>query len=125
MKVIDVSNCSDEVIVYINDLQKYIGEKEKEIQDLKQKNDYFNDLEASSVEYKELQNQLQQKENIIKEVRESAKRELKIAEENIKNSKQWLDVEEEQEHAKRDIHTGKMVKRYMEMFLEILDKENK
>ena len=70
MKVIDVSNCSDEVIVYINDLQKYIGEKEKEIQDLKQKNDYFNDLEASSVEYKELQNQLQQKENIIKEVRE-------------------------------------------------------
>lgn len=60
--------------------------------------------------------------SIIKEVRESAKRELKIAEENIKNSEQWLDVEEEQEHAKRDIHTGKIVKRYMEMFLEILDK---
>ena len=47
------------------------------------------------------------------------------AEENIKNSEQWLDVEEEQDHAKRDIHTGKIVKRYMEMFLEILDKENK
>ena len=70
MKIIDISNCSDGVIAYINNLQKYIDEKEKEIQDLKQKNDYLNDLEASSVEYKELQNQLQQKENIIKEVRE-------------------------------------------------------
>ena len=76
-------------------------------------------------ENEQLKSQLQQKENIIKEVRESAKRELKIAEENIKNSEQWLEVEEEQEHAKRDIHTGKVVKRYMEMFLEILDKENK
>ena len=63
--------------------------------------------------------------SIIKEVRESANRQLKIAEENIKNSEQWLDVEEEQEHAKRDIHTGKIVKRYMEMFLEILDKVEK
>lgn len=62
---------------------------------------------------------------IIYEARERANKELKIAEENIKNSEQWLDVEEEQEHAKRDIHTGKVVKRYMEMFLEILDKENK
>ena len=79
-------------------------------------------IQALSLENSKLRNQLQQKENIIKEVRESAKRELKIAEENIKNSKQWLDVEEEQEHAKRDIHTGKIVKRYMEMFLEILNK---
>ena len=68
---------------------------------------------------------IKQKENIIKEVRESAKRELKIAEENIKNSEQWLEVEEEQEHAKKDIHTGKVVKRYMEMFLEISDKADK
>ena len=70
MKIIDISNCSDGVIAYINNLQKYIDEKEKEIQDLKQKNDYLNDLEASAVEYKELKSQLQQKENIIKEVRE-------------------------------------------------------
>ena len=74
MKVIDVSNCSDEVIVYINNLQKYINEKEKEIQDLKQKNDYLNDLEASAIEYKELKFQLQQKENIIKEVRKWVKK---------------------------------------------------
>lgn len=66
--------------------------------------------------------QLQQKENIIKEVRKSAERELKIAEENIKNSEQWLEIEEEQEHAKKDIHTGKVIKRCMKMFLEILDK---
>lgn len=71
---------------------------------------------------KELQHQLEQKENIIKEVRERAERELKIAEENIKNSEQWLEVEEEQEHAKKDIHTGKVIKRCMKMFLEILDK---
>lgn len=51
-------------------LQEQLQQKEKEIQDLKQKNDYLNDLEASAVEYKELKDQLQQKENIIKEVRE-------------------------------------------------------
>ena len=80
MNIIDISNCSDEVIIYINKLQnnyfeleKLYKEKEEEIQDLKQKNDYLNDLEASAVEYKELQNQLQQKENIIKEVREYIK----------------------------------------------------
>ena len=70
MKIIDISNCSDGVIAYINNLQKYKKKKKKEIQDLKQKNDYLNDLEASAVEYKELKNHLQQKETIIKEVRE-------------------------------------------------------
>lgn len=48
-------------------LQNQLQQKEKEIQDLKQKNDYLNDLEASAVEYKELKAQLQQKENENKE----------------------------------------------------------
>ena len=42
MKIIDISNCSDEIIVYINDLQKYIGEKDKEIERL---NNIINELE--------------------------------------------------------------------------------
>ena len=69
-----------------------------------------------------LQDKVYKLEDIIKEVRERAERELKIAEENIKNSEQWLEVEEEQEHAKKDIHTGKVIKRCMKMFLEILEK---
>ena len=85
MKVIDVSNCSDEVIVYINNLQKYINEKEKEIQDLKQKNDYLNDLEASAIEYKELKFQLQQKENIIKEVSKYANTDKNCIPKHIKD----------------------------------------
>ena len=79
--------------------------------------DYFKEWDIE--QYKE---EIERLNNIIKEVRESANRELKIAEENIKQSEKWLDVEEEKEHAKRDIHTGKVIKRYMEMFLEILDK---
>ena len=67
---IEVSQQVYEVSFCFNEMLK---EKEKEIQDLKQKNDYLNDLEASAVEYKELQNQLQQKENMIKEVREKIK----------------------------------------------------
>ena len=121
MKVIDVSNCSDEVIVYINNLQKYINEKEKEIQDLKQKNDYLNDLEASAIEYKELKFQLQQKENIIKEVREYITSYESISTiqglENIKNNK---DLDEKT--------LNEMVRRYMmvhDKILEILKGEDK
>ena len=73
-------------------------------------------------ELNDRENEIERLNNIIKEVRESANRELKIAEENIKQSEKWLDIEEEQGHAKRDIHTGKVVKRYMKMFLDILDK---
>ena len=88
----------------------------KEIERLTKQNKSLNETyELTKKEYIRLN-------NIIKEVRESAKRELKIAEENIKQSEKWLDIEEEKGHAKRDIHTGKVVKRYMEMFLEILDK---
>lgn len=93
MKIIDISNCSDGVIAYINNLQKYIDEKEKEIQDLKQKNDYLNDLEASAVEYKELQNQLQQKENMIKEVREELEYTIPIVEHNKTITKHLKEIE--------------------------------
>ena len=102
--------------------------EEELLEEIKRHIDYTNAMNEKSLrdlQIENLYNLLQQKENIIKEVRESAKRELKIAEENIKQSEKWLDIEEEQEHAKKDIHTGKVVKRYMKMFLEILDKENK
>ena len=50
MKIIDISNCSDEVTIYINNLQKLIAEKDKEIERLNNiineitkfiKHDYF------------------------------------------------------------------------------------
>ncbi len=83
---------------------------------LEELHDYFFE------KYTDQKEEIERLNNIIKEVRESANRELKIAEENIKQSEKWLDIEEEQGHAKRDIHTGKVVKRYMKMFLDILDK---
>ena len=99
----------------MNDFIEALKEIKKENKDFK--------ITLYKKEVLEITNEIEKLHSIIKEVRENAKRKLKIAEENIKNSEQWLEVEEEQEHAKKDIHTGKVVKRYMEMFLEILDKE--
>lgn len=62
--------------------------------------------------------------SIIKEVREHCNLHLKTAKEVIVESEKWLEVEEQAEFAKRDIHTAKVVKRNMEDILEILDKEN-
>ena len=49
MKIIDISNCSDGVIVYINNLQKYIDEKDKEIERL-------NNIINKAIEYLESYN---------------------------------------------------------------------
>lgn len=68
---------------------------------------------------------IQQKENIIKEVREHCNLHLKTAKEVIVESEKWLEVEEQAEFAKKDIHTAKVVKRNMEDILEILDKVDK
>lgn len=48
MKIIDISNCSNEVIVHINNLQKYIVEKDKEIERL---NNIINELEKDFESY--------------------------------------------------------------------------
>ena len=82
--------------------------------------DFYNEL---AEENKQLKCQLQQKENIIKEVREYCNLNLKIAKEVIIESEKWLEVEEQAEFAKKDIHTAKVVKRNLGDILEILDKE--
>jgi len=96
-----------------------IDAQQEEIERLKIIEEKYKD---SQLYIKDFKDEIERLNNIINEVRESANRELKIAEENIKQSEKWLDIEEEQGHAKRDIHTGKVVKRYMKMFLDILDK---
>lgn len=58
--------------------------------------------------------------NIINELEKFVRTQLKVAEENIKSSQQWLEIEEEKEHAKHDIHTGKIVRRYMQEILKQL-----
>ena len=69
-------------------------------------------------------NEAEDYKTIIKEVREHAQLHLKTAKEVIVESEKWLEVEEQTEFAKKDIHTAKVVKRNMEDILEILDKEN-
>lgn len=99
------------------------SQKDKEIERLNK------ELKQEKIDFKEANDKcfeliLENKRlnNIIKEVRESANKELKIAKENIKQSEKWLDIEEVKENVKRDIHTGKVIIRDMEMFLNILDK---
>lgn len=118
MKIIDISNCSDGVIAYINNLQKYIDKKEKEIQDLKQKNDYLNDLEASAVEYKELQKERDMYKSSFETMTENY---FKL-ENIIKEVREYI----EHENFKRNILVGVSTKKYtrdiLNKILEILDK---
>lgn len=93
--------------------------KEQIIEDLTRDVKYFADAVK---DIKDLQYKLQQKEKIIKEVREHCNLHLKTAKEVIAESEKWLEVEEQAEFAKKDIHTAKVVKRKMEDILEILDK---
>lgn len=62
----------------------------------------------------ELQQENKQLKSILSELGEWLNEEKQIAEENIIESKKWLEIEEEKEHAKSDIHTGTIIRRYMQ-----------
>lgn len=51
---------------------------------------------------------------ILTELEEWFKKEKQIAEQNIIESKKWLEIEEQKLVAKSDIHTGKIIRRYMQ-----------
>ena len=117
----EIERLGNEIQVQIEDnvrLNEYIEEKEKEIERLKEEKESWKRVATKNF------NEAEDYKTIIKEVREHAQLHLKTAKEVIVESEKWLEVEEQTEFAKKDIHTAKVVKRNMEDILEILDKEN-
>ena len=110
---------SNEEIYIIND---YLGRLEATIKELEQEN---KQLKEEIENIKDFNNKLQASKDrldkddynlahILTELEKWFKKEKQIAEQNITESKKWLEIEEQKLVAKSDIHTGKIIRRYMQ-----------